>query len=204
MIACYCAIKINTMKIVIIIVIRRCHVHCRMQILLEDVPSKLLSGDKWWLPNKASVLWSRRSKVFSNHFTNSVWDRTPEWHHQRCFNKCYIFWIQSCCLQWKFLEDRWGETCRIEVSVVQIVMKSTHGNLQKNVLKMHAWFVYTLVDFLKSKGNLSSTNFASDKLVSQRYDVDGMCKKAWEEITATTNPWIHHKCDKIGCSEGEY
>lgn len=67
-----------------------------------------------------------------------------------------------------------------------------------------AWFVYTLVDFFKSKGNLSSTNFASDRLVSQRYDVDGMCKKAWEEITATTNPWIHHKCDKIGCSEGEY
>ena len=94
--------------------IRRCYVHCRMQTLLKEVPSKLLSGNKWWLPNKASVLWSRRSKVFSNHFSNCVWDRTPEWHHQQCFNMCYIFWIQSCCLQWKFSEDRRGETCRIE------------------------------------------------------------------------------------------
>ena len=70
--------------------------------------------------------------------------------------------------------------------------KSTHGNLQE-----YAWFVYTLVDFFKSKGNLSSSNFASDKLVSQRYDVDGMCKKAWEEITATTNPWIHKNVIKL-------
>ena len=66
-----------------------------------------------------------------------------------------------------------------------------------------AWFVYTLVDFYKCRGILSSTNFASDKTVSQRCDVDEMCERAWEKITGTTNPWIHHKCNKLGCSEGE-
>ena len=67
-----------------------------------------------------------------------------------------------------------------------------------------AWFVYTLVNFYKSRGVLSSTNFASDKTVSQRFDVDTMCERAWEKITSATNPWIHHKCNTLGCSEGEY
>ena len=67
-----------------------------------------------------------------------------------------------------------------------------------------AWFVYTLVDFYKSRVVLSSTNFASDKTVSLRFDVDTMCEMAWEKITGATNPWIHHKCGKVGCSEGEY
>ena len=67
-----------------------------------------------------------------------------------------------------------------------------------------AWFVYTLVDFYKSRGVLSSTNFASDKTVSQKLDVDAMFEMAWEKITSATNPWIHHKCGKVGCSEGEY
>lgn len=61
-----------------------------------------------------------------------------------------------------------------------------------------AWFVY------KSRGVFSSTNFASDKTVSQKLDVDTMCEMAWEKITSATNPWIHHKCGKVGCSEGEY
>ena len=51
-----------------------------------------------------------------------------------------------------------------------------------------AWFVYILVDFYKSRGVLSSTNFASDKTVSQKLDVDAMCEMAWEKITSATNP----------------
>ena len=50
-----------------------------------------------------------------------------------------------------------------------------------------AWFVYTLVDFYKSSAVLSSTNFASDKMVSQRFHVDPMCERAWEKITGATN-----------------
>ena len=65
-----------------------------------------------------------------------------------------------------------------------------------------AWFVYSLVNFYKQKGKLNTTNFATEKMASQRYDVDSMCERAWEEITDSTNPWIHHKCSKLGCTEG--
>ena len=39
--------------------------------------------------------------------------------------------------------------------------------------------------------------------VSQRYDVDGKCERAWELITSTTNPWVQHQCTTVGCSEGK-
>ena len=66
-----------------------------------------------------------------------------------------------------------------------------------------AWFVYSLVKFYKQKGKLESTNFATENAASQRYDVDTMCQRAWDEITNDTNPWIYHKCSKLGCSEGK-
>ena len=34
-----------------------------------------------------------------------------------------------------------------------------------------AWFLYTLVNFYKQKGKLSTTNSATEKTASQRYDV---------------------------------
>lgn len=29
-----------------------------------------------------------------------------------------------------------------------------------------------------------------------------VCGECWELISTSTNPWIHHKCDTVGCSEG--
>ena len=66
-----------------------------------------------------------------------------------------------------------------------------------------AWFLFSLVNFYKERGVLKTTNFATKKLVSQRYDVDGMCERAWELITSTTNPWVQHQCTTVGCSEGK-
>ena len=65
-----------------------------------------------------------------------------------------------------------------------------------------AWFLYSLVLFFEQRGLLKTTNFATDKGVSQRCDVDSLCGNAWELISSSSNPWIYYKCDAIGCSEG--
>ena len=65
-----------------------------------------------------------------------------------------------------------------------------------------AWFLYTLVCFYRDRCQLDEVNFATGSLPSQRKDLDMLCGRAWELISQTTNPWIHHKCGKLGCSEG--
>lgn len=66
-----------------------------------------------------------------------------------------------------------------------------------------AWFMYCLVNYHDDCGNLSSTNFATDVGPSQRKDVDKLCRQAWEDITRKTSQWVHHQCDKKGCTEGK-
>ena len=66
-----------------------------------------------------------------------------------------------------------------------------------------AWFLFALVSFYKNKGKLNDTDFATEKMPSQRVDDDALCQKAWEEITSCTNPWIYHKCKTVGCTEGK-
>lgn len=65
-----------------------------------------------------------------------------------------------------------------------------------------AWFLYSLVLFYEQRGQLKTTDFATDKGVSQRCDIDSLCGECWELISTSTNPWIHHNCGTIGCSEG--
>ena len=67
-----------------------------------------------------------------------------------------------------------------------------------------AWFLYTLVCFYRDRRQLDEVNFATSSLPSQRKDLDMLCGRAWELISQTTNPWIHHKCGKLGCSEGTF
>ena len=40
------------------------------------------------------------------------------------------------------------------------------------------WFVYTLVNFYKQMATLNTTDFATEKMASQRYDVESMCERA--------------------------
>ena len=66
-----------------------------------------------------------------------------------------------------------------------------------------AWFLFALVSFYRNKGKLNDTDFTTEKMPSQRLDDDALCQKAWEEITSCTNPWIYHKCETVGCTEGK-
>ena len=65
-----------------------------------------------------------------------------------------------------------------------------------------AWFLYTLVCFYRDRNQLEDVDFATASLPSQRKDLDMLCDRAWELISRSTNPWIHHKCQTLGCSEG--
>ena len=65
------------------------------------------------------------------------------------------------------------------------------------------WFLYTLVCFFRDRNELESINFATSTSPSQRKDLDFLCGKAWEVISQSTNPWIHHSCHVLGCSEGK-
>jgi hypothetical protein len=67
-----------------------------------------------------------------------------------------------------------------------------------------AWFLFTLVCFFRDRNQLDSINFATGTSPSQRKDLDFLCGKAWEVISQSTNPWIHHKCHVLGCSEGMF
>ena len=67
-----------------------------------------------------------------------------------------------------------------------------------------AWFLFTLISFYCHRGILDSTDLSTDKIPSQRCNIDYLCERAWELISSSTNPWIYHKCDKVGCSEGNY
>ena len=66
-----------------------------------------------------------------------------------------------------------------------------------------AWFLYTLVCFYRDRNQLDLVDFATTSLPSQREDLDTLCDRAWGLISSTANPWIHHKCDKLGCREGK-
>ena len=65
-----------------------------------------------------------------------------------------------------------------------------------------AWFLYTIVCFYHRRQQLDEINFSTASLPSQRKDLDVLCNRAWELISQTANPWIHHKCKKLGCSQG--
>ena len=67
-----------------------------------------------------------------------------------------------------------------------------------------AWFLFSLVNFYQEKNQLNSINFTATTQPSQRKDIDTLCGNAWEQISRCTNPWIHHQCHKLGCSEGIY
>ena len=60
-----------------------------------------------------------------------------------------------------------------------------------------AWFLWTLVQFFKEKGLLNVQDFATASNASQRKDLDTLCEDAWNHICSATNPWIHHKCEKM-------
>ena len=66
----------------------------------------------------------------------------------------------------------------------------------------NAWFLYTLVYFFCDSNQFDSISFATNSSPSQRKDLDFLCDQAWEVISQATNPWIHHKCHILGCSEG--
>ena len=68
--------------------------------------------------------------------------------------------------------------------------------------RVDAWFLYTLVCFYRDRWQLDEVNVATTSLPSQRKNLDMLCGRAWELISRTTNHWIHHKCGKLGCSEG--
>ena len=61
------------------------------------------------------------------------------------------------------------------------------------------WFLYTLVCLYRDRNQLDDVNFSTASLPSQR-----ICVTAWELISRATNPWINHKCEKLGCSEGTF
>ena len=67
-----------------------------------------------------------------------------------------------------------------------------------------AWFLYTIVCFHRDRNQLDRVDFATASLPSQRKDLDMLCDRAWELISTTSNPWIHHKCKKLGCHEGTF
>ena len=66
-----------------------------------------------------------------------------------------------------------------------------------------AWYLYTLVCFFRDRDQLDSISFATGTSPSQRKELDIPCGKAWEILSQSTSPWIHHKCHFFfGCSEG--
>ena len=67
-----------------------------------------------------------------------------------------------------------------------------------------AWFLYTLVCLYRDRNQLDVIDFATTALPSQRKDLDQLCGRAWQLISSTANPWIHHECDKLVCREGNH
>ena len=70
-----------------------------------------------------------------------------------------------------------------------------------------AWFLQKIVEYYSQSGKLSSAKFpgkyfSSGGTSSHRLDIEGLCSKAWEDIVADQNSWIHHTCDVTGCKEG--
>ena len=67
----------------------------------------------------------------------------------------------------------------------------------------NAWFLWIVVNYYLSKGKLAETDLKCEYSYCGRHlNTEELCRVVWEDICASDNKWVTHKCKTPGCSEG--
>jgi hypothetical protein len=79
--------------------------------------------------------------------------------------------------------------------------RTSEGDWKLNEQRVNdAWFIWIIVNFYNKVGTLSITPIKSIYCKSSNMlNTEEMCEALWQEMCASRNMWVKHRCKTPGC-----